>query len=77
MMAMDEIKRRIDVCRNCPQFIEWKTYTKDRFSCGVVMKEMLFPFQITKEKFEDNEIPDGCVFNAEYHIKAWNDEKKN
>ena len=44
-------------------------------SCGCVYSEMIYPFQMKKERFLDKDVPNNCPMLAEYCIGEWNYEK--
>lgn len=71
------MKRKIEICKNCSQFIEWKTYCLGTMSCGCIYFETVCPFKMTKNEFLGRDVPDDCTMKAEYCMEEWNNEKKD
>ena len=70
------MKRKIEICDKCEQFIEWNEYCPGTMSCGCIHSEMVFPFKMTRNKFLGRDVPDNCTMMTEYCLLEWNNEKK-
>lgn len=70
------MKRKIEICKKCEQFIEWKTYCPGTMSCGCIYSETVCPFKMTKNEFLGRDVPDDCMMKTEYCMIEWNNEKK-
>ena len=70
------MKRKIEICSKCEQFIKWKVYCPGTMSCGRIYSETVSPFKMTKNKFLGMDVPDDCDMKAEYCLIEWNNEQK-